>query len=112
MALDIFTDRNFTIPLEHGAPICPVCEAALFVEVFEWWEETRLPTENGFHVWCWAQGEMGELEAHRDWDYDELLSAIRGVREWIGKEVERKRDWEICLWGKSEIPAGLSEVYY
>jgi len=104
MSLDIFTDQNFTIPSEPSAPACPICDGSLTVDVYER-DETGLPTVPGFHVWCSAQGDFWTKPTHRDWDYDELLTVMGAVRSWLEAEADRRRRWEICLWGESSIPA-------
>lgn len=109
MNVDILTDDNFTIPFDKpDAPSCPVCDGPLVVEVLQRYTETRMPGERGFTVWCEARKEGlfgGAPESHRDWDYNELLSAIEETRRWFEVEYERKRAWEVVLFGKSEMPA-------
>lgn len=104
--LDIFNDDNFTIPLDRSyAPTCPVCGGALWVEVDERYSETGLPTPTGFTPYC--LDEINEtkppMECCRVWTYDELLTAVGEVREWFEKEAEARRQWELCLWGETEI---------
>jgi hypothetical protein len=112
MSLDILADDVFTIPLDyHPAPTCPVCKAALRVDVDERYADTQLPSETGFSVWCSKQGLWGRRKTHRDWDYDELLTAIEETREWFEAEYERKRNWEVSLFGASQLPA-LEETAY
>lgn len=112
MNIDILTDDSFVIPFDKpDAPICPVCDKPLAVEVDERYTETRMPTETGFTVWCSAQDYFTDERPHRDWDYNELLSAIEETRRWFEAEYERKRQWEICLWGKSELPALEGTAY-
>lgn len=106
--MDILTDDDFTIPLDWApAPTCPVCDGPLVVEIDERYTETRMPSETGFIVWCEREAEPD----HRDWDYDELLSAIEETRRWFEAEYERKRQWEVCLFGMSSLPR-LEETGY
>lgn len=112
MTLDIFTDDSFVIPFDKpDAPCCPVCDKPLRVEVDERYTETGMPSETGFTVWCSSQPYFTDEPKHRDWDYGELLSAIEETRRWFEGEYERKRQWDICLFGVSELPA-LEETAY
>ena len=112
MSLDIFTDDSFVIPFDKpDAPSCPVCDKPLAVEVDERYVETCMPSETGFTVWCSSQEYFTDESKHRDWDYGELLSAIEETRRWFEGEYERKRQWEICLWGISDL-VPLAEAGY
>jgi len=110
--LDIFTDDTFTIPFDKpDAPSCPVCDKPLVVEVDERYTDTGMPSETGFTVWCSSDEYFTDSPTHRDWDYGELLSAIEETRRWFEAAYERKRQWEICLWGISELPR-LEDIGY
>lgn len=109
MALNILTDDQFLTPLEYGAPSCPLCDSQLWVEIEER-DEHGIPNYTGLHVFC-QKNETGPVaERHREWEYDELLSAIGEVIGWCVREAERKRLWEVAVWGESRIPE--LENYY
>jgi hypothetical protein len=102
--LDILRDDVFTIPRDRFyAPSCPVCDKPLVVDIHERYTDTGLPSETGFDVWCCGQNAFGAPKTHRDWDYDELLTAIETTRRWFEQEYERKRNWEICIFGESDL---------
>lgn len=102
--MNILEDDQFLTPDEYGAPSCPLCDSQLWVEIEER-DEDGLPTHTGLHVFC-QRNETGPYkDRHQDWDYTELLTAIGEVIHWSERERERKRRWEVALWGESRIPA-------
>jgi hypothetical protein len=100
--MNVLEDDSFLTPNEYGAPSCPICDSQLWVEIDER-DEDGLPKR--VLVFC-QKNETGPYqERHRDWDYTDLLTAIGEVITWCEEERERKRRWEIALWGESRIQA-------
>ncbi len=109
MALDVLTDDQFLTPDEYGAPCCLICDSQLWVEI-EGRDDNGIPDYTDLHVFC-QKNETGPFaERHREWEYDEVLTALADVIGWMVAEVGRKRQWEISLWGESKI-ANLEECY-
>lgn len=101
MALDVLTDDAFTLPDETGAPRCRYCKSPLFVEITER-DERGLPIPGGFAVSC--PEEDAKPDQHAQWDYDDVLTAVGQVGHWCEKEVKNRRNWELALWGESDVP--------
>ncbi len=102
VALDVLTDAQFLTPDEYSAPRCPICHSQLWVEI-EGRDANGIPDYPDVHVFC-QKNETGPFsERHRDWEYDELLSAVGEVIGFCVAEAGRKRRWEVALWGESNI---------
>lgn len=103
MALDVLTDNQFLTPDEYNSPCCPICDSQLAVEI-EARDENGIPDYTGLHVFCQRNETQPHADRHREWEYDEALTAVGETISWCVEEVTRKRHWEILLWGESQIP--------
>lgn len=104
MTVDVLTDDQFVIPKEAGAPVCPTCGGALWVEVDERDEKTGVPTMEGVLVSCLPDSKRKRPRCVERWDYGHILNLHGQVERWCEKEAMAKRRWELALWGESQIP--------